>query len=86
MSLGFSKCDFCIHRHDDNDKGTEFIIYCDAFPEGKPLKEISYKGKDECANGIKYEDENGEYEEFVPEPGSILEQMHLAGSYKPNWE
>lgn len=73
------KCDVCIHRHKDDDNDTELVIYCDAFPNGKPLREIPEDEKKECANGIKYEDENGEeYKEFVPEPGSVLSKMlHL---------
>lgn len=72
------KCDICIHRHDHDDNDPEFTIYCDAFPGGKSWKEISDDEKEECANGIRYEDEDGEYKDAVPDPGSILSKMkHL---------
>lgn len=50
---------------------------CDAFPDGIPPERVKWKnGNAECANGIKYEDENGEeYKEFVPKPGSVLSKM-----------
>ena len=79
MSLKLPKCDFCIHRHEDEGNEWNDMIYCDAFPDGKPLIEIPYEEKDECANGIKYEDEDGEYKEFIPEPGSMLAKMHRIG-------
>lgn len=67
------KCDCCIHYHE----GVEDRMCCDAFPDGIPDGKITWGDFNvECANGIKYEDENGEYKEFIPEAGSLLARMH----------
>ncbi len=69
-------CWTCRHYHNDAD-GKEF---CDAFPEGLSSNRIKWSGgNEECADGIKYENKNGGYEEFVPEPDSILAKMHRIG-------
>lgn len=52
MSLKLPKCDFCKHYIDGKEK-----MCCDAFPEGIPLDKISNDESEECANGIKYEEE-----------------------------
>ena len=76
--ISLPKCDFCIHKHGDDNDDRGFIIYCDAFPDGKPWEEISDDEWEECANGIKFEDERGEQEhkEIIPNPDSILEKMY----------
>lgn len=52
MSLSLPKCDFCKHcREDDNE-----IYCCDAFPDGIPLEAMIADEKEECNNGIKYEE------------------------------
>lgn len=86
--ISFSKCDFCIHRHEDSGNEWEDMIYCDAFPDGKPWEEISEEYWKECANGIKYADEDGEreYEEYVPNPDSILEKMFIVSGREWPWE
>lgn len=67
------KCDFCSHLHEE----IRDELCCDAFPDGIPPEKITWGDKDaECANGIKFEAEDGEYEDFVPEPGSLLAKMH----------
>lgn len=66
------KCEFCKHCHKIDSNG---IVYCDAFPDGKLLVEIPEDGDVECAKGVRYEDENGEYKEFTPDPNSILAKM-----------
>lgn len=53
MSLSLPKCDFCKHYHRDNEKYDS----CDAFPDGIPLKKMNADESEECANGIKYEEE-----------------------------
>ncbi len=65
------KCDFCKHLED----GEKYI--CSAFPEGIPLEDLSDGEDAECANGIKFEDEDGkqEREKYVSNPNSILEKM-----------
>lgn len=86
--ISFPKCDFCIRKHyeDNDDRG--LIIYCDAFPDGKPWIDIPDDEWEECANGIKFADENGEreYKEYVPNPDSILEKMFIVSGREWPWE
>lgn len=86
--ISFPKCDFCIHRHEDEDIDGMDIIFCDAFPDGKQWEEIPDEYWKECANGIKYADEDGEreYKEYVPNPDSILDKMFIVGGQKYPWE
>lgn len=67
-------CYSCKHYHDNID-GEE---YCDAFPADAFPDRVKWDGKsEECANGIKYEAEDGKDKEYVPNPDSILEKMVL---------
>lgn len=52
MSLTLIKCEFCRHYTEGEDR-----MCCDAFPDGIPLGEISDDITEECANGIKFEEE-----------------------------
>jgi len=54
ISLKLPICDFCTHYINGQGK-----MCCEAFPEGIPMERILLEddGK-ECANGIKYEEEN----------------------------
>lgn len=74
MSLRLPKCEFCKHFRGYKDRG----IKCEAFPDGVPddKKLFDYFDKSECANGIKFEYEDGNYTESIPEPGSLLAKMH----------
>lgn len=51
MSLKLPKCDFCKHLKEDE------RYRCSAYPEEIPLDEISDDESEECANGIKFEEE-----------------------------
>ena len=73
MSLSLSKCDFCKHYFFDKENKK---MCCKAFPDGIPWENIPDDEDVECANGIKYENEDREYKEFVPDPNSILAKMH----------
>lgn len=53
MSLSLPKCDFCKHYHEDSVERS----CCDAFPDGIPLEIMIADENEECANGIKYEEE-----------------------------
>lgn len=54
MSLKLPKCEFCKHLHTD-DEGN--VPTCDAFPGGFLWKNISDDENAECANGIKFEED-----------------------------
>lgn len=53
MSLSLPKCDFCKHLHFEN----KYI--CEAFPGGIPLEVMIAPEDEECAYGIKYEEDGG---------------------------
>lgn len=55
MTLIMPKCIFCKHCFDDNYNEEEFC--CDAFPDGIPDEKLFSGEEEECANGIKYEEE-----------------------------
>ena len=66
-------CDFCKHFHEN----VKDRMCCDAFPDGIPSEKIVWENRNsECARGVKYEDMNGKYTEFIPESDSILAKMH----------
>ncbi len=45
--------------------------------KGFPPEKITWDDEDvECANGIKYEDKDGDHKEFIPAPNSLLAKMH----------
>ena len=67
-------CEYCKH-YIDNPEVKEMC--CEAFPDGIPLERMRLEDDDsECANGIRFEDSEGDHMEFVPEPGSVLAKMH----------
>jgi len=74
MSLRVPICDYCKHYIDDPKvKG----MCCEAFPEGIPLERMRLDDDGtECADGIMFEDQDGDHTEFVPEAGSLLAKMH----------
>ena len=74
MSLRVSVFDYCKHYIDNPDvKG----MCCEAFPEGIPCERMRLEDDgSECANGIRFEDEDGGDTDFIPEPGSLLAKMH----------
>lgn len=73
MSLQLPKCDLCKHHYEN----VKSEMCCDAFPEGIPPEKITWGDEDaECANGIKYEDEEEGRKEFIPDPDSILVKMY----------
>ena len=74
MSLRVPICDYCKHYIDDPEvKG----MCCKAFPNGIPLEKMRLEDDGtECKMGIKFEDQDGEYAEVVPEPGGLLAKMH----------
>lgn len=53
MSLSLPKCDFCKHYHEEAKERS----CCDAFPNGIPLEAMIADKTNECANGIKFEEE-----------------------------
>lgn len=54
MSLSLPKCDFCKHYFYDKENKK---MCCAAFPDEIPLEAMKKKEAEECANGIKYEEE-----------------------------
>lgn len=52
MSLKLPKCDFCKYYHENDSNDT-----CDAFSKGIPLEKMIADESEECANGIKFEEE-----------------------------
>lgn len=55
MSLKLSKCDFCKHYFYDKPNKK---MCCKAFPDGIPWVDLSDDEQEECANGIKFEEES----------------------------
>lgn len=74
MSSRLPICDYCKHRIDDPEVK---VMSCKAFPDGIPLERMRLEDDGtECVTGIKFEDQDGEHVEIVPEPGSLLAKMH----------
>lgn len=75
MSLRLPKCEFCKYFRGYKDRGMECEAFPDGIPGGKNL--FDYSDNSECAEGIKFEDRDGDQQvEFVPEPDSLLARMH----------
>ncbi len=74
MSLRVPVCDYCKHYIDAPDVKK---MCCDAFPDGIPLEKMCLEDDgSECANGIRFEDKDGNQTKQVPDPDSLLARMH----------
>ena len=62
ITVGYA-CESCSHKINTDSKGERIYPYCAAFPEGIPADWFMHgypDTKEECANGIKYEERKEE--------------------------